>query len=177
VAKRTKKQKNESDVSLLDVVGAEFTGLQVQSIKDGRMASIALQEIAWRPRAALFVAQKGIQVLEDIIMDTDTAAKDRIKALELLMAYTYGKPTQKVEHTGAGGGPIQTMVTRLADLEPADLKAILEFKPQEEEVEYYPPSAPGAMGYSETVNGALGGYDDTDIIDVEAIEVGGDGFE
>jgi hypothetical protein len=53
------------------------------------------------------------------------------------MAYTYGKPTQKVEHTGAGGGPIQTMVTRLADLSPEDLKAILEFKPQETEWDDY----------------------------------------
>ena len=162
MAKRTKKQKNESDVSLLDVVGAEFTGLSVQSVKTGKMASIALQEIAWRPRAALFIAQEGIQILEDIIRNNDNAAKDRIKAIELLMAYTYGKPTQKVEHTGAGGGPIQTMVTRLADLSPEDLKAILEFKPQEEQFEYYPPSAPGAMEYDE------------DFIDVKATEVGGD---
>jgi hypothetical protein len=166
MAKKTKNKTKENDVSLLDVVGAEFTGLSVQSVKTGKMASIALQEIAWRPRAALFIAQKGIQVLEDIIMDDGEATKDRIKAIELLMAYTYGKPTQKVEHTGAGGGPIQTMVTRLADLEPEDLKAILEFKPQTEEVEYYPPSAPGATGYSEA-----------DIIDVEAAEVGGDGLE
>ena len=133
MASKPKIGKTTKEVSLLDVVGSEFTGLQVQSIKDGRIASIALQEIAWRPRAALFIAQEGIQILEDIIRNNDNAAKDRIKAIELLMAYTYGKPTQKVEHTGAGGGPIQTMVTRLADLSPEDLKAILEFKPQEEQ--------------------------------------------
>ena len=162
MASKPKIGKTTKEVSLLDVVGSEFTGLQVQSIKDGRIASIALQEIAWRPRAALFIAQEGIQILEDIIRNNDNAAKDRIKAIELLMAYTYGKPTQKVEHTGAGGGPIQTMVTRLADLSPEDLKAILEFKPQEEQFEYYPPSAPGAMEYDE------------DFVDVEATEVGGD---
>lgn len=156
MSKKAKPKNKESDVSLLDVVGAEFTGLQVQSVKSGKMASIALQEIAWRPRAAMFIAQRGIEVLEDIIEDSDTAAKDRIKALELLMAYTYGKPTQKVEHTGAGGGPIQTMVTRLADLSPADLKAILEFQPNTEEVEYYPPTAPGAA----------------EIIDIDVIEEG-----
>lgn len=160
---KKKKGKNAQEVSLLDVVGAEFTGLSVQSVKNGKLAAISLQEIAWRPRAAVFIAQEGIQVLEDIIMNSDIAAKDRIKAIELLMAYTYGKPTQKVEHTGAGGGPIQTMVTRLADLEPEDLKAILEFKPQDDEVEYYPPGAPMAPG--------------DDIIDIEPLDIGGDGFD
>ena len=160
---RKKKGENAQEVSLLDVVGAEFTGLSVRSMVNGKLASVSLQEIAWRPRAAMFIAQKGIQVLEDIITNSDMAPKDRIKAIELLMAYTYGKPTQKVEHTGAGGGPIQTMVTRLADLGPADLKAILEFKPQDDEVEYYPPGAPGAMG--------------DDFIDVEPIDAGGDGLD
>ena len=160
---KKKKGKNAQEVSLLDVVGAEFTGLSVQSVKNGKLAAISLQEIAWRPRAAVFIAQEGIQVLEDIIMNSDIAAKDRIKEIELLMAYTYGKRTQKVEHTGAGGGPIQTMVTRLADLEPEDLKAILEFKPQDDEVEYYPPGAPMAPG--------------DDIIDIEPLDIGGDGFD
>lgn len=132
-----RKPKTKDETTLIDVVGAEFAGVPVQSVKTGAISQIALQEIAWRPRAALFIAQKGIQVLEDIIEDVETSPKDRIKALELLMAYTYGKPTQKVEHTGAGGGPIQTMVTRLADLSPEDLKAILEFKPQETEWDDY----------------------------------------
>lgn len=34
--------------------------------------------------------------------------KDRIRAIELLMAYAYGKPRQRTEITGEDGGPVQT---------------------------------------------------------------------
>jgi hypothetical protein len=34
----------------------------------------------------------------------------RHEARKLLMAYTFGKPTETHEHTGRGGGPIETLV-------------------------------------------------------------------
>ncbi len=113
----------------LDVVVEEL-GLSVQSFKTGRISDISLQEIAWRPRAALFIAKYGVGVLEDIVLSAEEATKDRIKALELLMSYTYGKAPQKVEHTGLGDGQIQNMVGKLRGLDMSEIELILRFKPE-----------------------------------------------
>ena len=142
-----KRKQAPRELTPLDVVGTEFIGMPVTT-NMGKVDSVALQEIAWRPRAALFVAKKGLPILEGIIEDTDEKTQNRIKALELLMAYTYGKPAQKIEHTGAGGGPIQSVVTRLAGLGLEDLQTILEFDPNRK---------PG-----------------DDIISMEYIDIGGD---
>lgn len=68
---------------------------------------------------------KAIQGLLDIAQDDEiitdeetgkvikgTAAKDRKAAWELLMAYAYGKPRQRVEHSGGDGeaGPLGLVV-------------------------------------------------------------------
>jgi hypothetical protein len=39
------------------------------------------------------------------------AAAGEIEAVKLLMAYTYGRPTEKHEHSGKDGGPILTTFT------------------------------------------------------------------
>ncbi|HEY6244566.1 MAG TPA: hypothetical protein VIX17_11490 [Pyrinomonadaceae bacterium] len=42
--------------------------------------------------------------LRDIALGSD--AKSAVSAASLLFGYTYGKPTEKHEHGGEGGGPI-----------------------------------------------------------------------
>ena len=88
--KRTnKKHKQPEPETALELVGKEL-GISVPTMRSGKFADVALQEIAWRPRAAVFISTYGEKVLENIITDEGEQTKDRIKALELLMAYTYG---------------------------------------------------------------------------------------
>jgi hypothetical protein len=47
------------------------------------------------------------QRLEMIKAWAARAARGDLEAGKLLMAYTFGKPTEKVEHTGKDGGPIE----------------------------------------------------------------------
>ena len=133
-----KKHKQPEPETALELVGKEL-GISVPTMRGGKFADVALQEIAWRPRAALFISTYGEKVLENIITSTDEQTKDRIKALELLMAYTYGKPAQKVEHTGPGGGPIQVMAGRLSGMKIEDIQTILDFKPGQNQENYYNP--------------------------------------
>lgn len=149
--KKTNKPPDLPPETALELVGKEL-GIDVRNMRTGNLGEVALQEIAWKPRAALFIATYGEKVLENIIIDQDEATKDRIKALELLMAYTYGKPSQRVEHTGAGGGPIQVMAGRLSGLRMEDIQTILDFKPgQHRPSDYNYPS----------------NYNSAEIIDVE----------
>jgi hypothetical protein len=43
------------------------------------------------------------------------AAKGNIRAAELLLKYTYGAPVQRLEHTGAEGGPVETVIRFVDD--------------------------------------------------------------
>jgi hypothetical protein len=43
------------------------------------------------------------------------AAKGNMRAIELLLKYTYGAPVQKFEHTGADGGAIETIIKFIDD--------------------------------------------------------------
>lgn len=43
------------------------------------------------------------------------AAKGNIRAAELLLKYTYGAPVQRLEHTGAEGGPVETVIRFIDD--------------------------------------------------------------
>jgi hypothetical protein len=43
------------------------------------------------------------------------AAKGNMRAIELLLKYTYGAPVQKMEHTGADGGAIETIIKFIDD--------------------------------------------------------------
>ena len=53
--------------------------------------------------------KEGVTALEAILRKLRAmAAQGNMKAIELLLAYGYGKPKQQIEHTGEGGGPIQT---------------------------------------------------------------------
>lgn len=47
----------------------------------------------------------AIEGLKEIATDLEVAPKDRKAAWELLMAYGYGKPRQRIEHSGEDGGP------------------------------------------------------------------------
>ena len=47
----------------------------------------------------------GWSILEE--MARDPKSPFRARAVELISAYAYGKPPQKLEHTGDEGGPIQ----------------------------------------------------------------------
>lgn len=155
--KKGKKKQPEPETAL-ELVGKEL-GISVPNMRTGNFSDLSLQEIAWRPRAALFISNYGEKVLENIIVSEEEQTKDRIKALELLMAYTYGKPAQKVEHTGPGGGPIQVMAGRLSGMKIEDIQTILDFKPgQNVQDDYY--NYPQNFDEDE---------DEAEIIDVEPI--------
>ena len=64
---------------------------------------------------------QGAKLLWDIATTADKDS-DRIKAIETLMAYAYGRPTQRREITGADGGPVTTVkAEELTDDEIAEL--------------------------------------------------------
>jgi len=53
----------------------------------------------------------GEQLIEWMVGIATTAAKaaDRIQAIKWLSDHGYGKPVERVEHSGAGGGPIMVV--------------------------------------------------------------------
>jgi hypothetical protein len=53
-----------------------------------------------------FVGRKGIKLLKGLAEDSKDGKNQRA-AIELMMNYAYGKPTQGVELTGKNGGPVQ----------------------------------------------------------------------
>lgn len=48
------------------------------------------------------------------------AAKGNMRAIELLLKYSYGMPVQRLEHTGADGRPIKTVIKFIDDSKDAD---------------------------------------------------------
>ncbi len=63
----------------------------------------------FKERCRDFMSTKGWPNLEK--MATDPKSPHHFKANELISAYAYGKPNQKLEHTGDEGGP---MIIKLA---------------------------------------------------------------
>lgn len=68
-------------------------------------------------RAKLEAGEKNaaIEGLWAEATNPDNKGSERNKAWELLMAYAYGKPRQRVEHSGPEGGSIKIDPTRLSD--------------------------------------------------------------
>ena len=65
----------------------------------------------FRERCREFADEKGLPVLIDIA--ESAKHKDRLKAVELLLAYGYGKPKQGVELTGEEGNDIKIVIERV----------------------------------------------------------------
>lgn len=78
------------------------------------LSDLAREHTATALNVLVEVAKKG---------ESDSA---RVAAANALLDRGYGKPSQSHEHTGAGGGPIQTVdLTRLSEDELDRLEAIL----------------------------------------------------
>lgn len=60
------------------------------------------QEALTNPDGSNFAVQQLRRIALEAELD-----RDRIKAIELLTAYAYGKPRQRTEVSGPDGGPIQ----------------------------------------------------------------------
>lgn len=70
--------------------------------------------------------EDAMQVLVDIMSDVKAPAAARASAANSVIDRGWGKPAQSHEHTGAGGGPIQTMdVSGLTDEQLAALYAAI----------------------------------------------------
>ena len=70
-------------------------------------------------------AAAALKALVDIAKDGESEGA-RVSAATAILDRAYGKPTQSLQHTGAGGGPIQTVdLTNVSDDEHARLEAIL----------------------------------------------------
>ena len=48
-----------------------------------------------------------IHILYKLALNPKTVQQVKVRAIELLLAYGYGKPTESLELSGAGGGPIR----------------------------------------------------------------------
>jgi hypothetical protein len=61
--------------------------------------------------------EKNGQTAAEKIIDKlrQEAEKGNIRAAELLLKYTYGAPVQRLEHTGAEGGPVETVIRFIDD--------------------------------------------------------------
>lgn len=72
------------------------------------------------------IDNSGTKVIFDGLMTR--AKKGDTRAAEIILAYSYGKPKQAVEHSGPNGGAINMAfdVSRLTDKEAADLLALME---------------------------------------------------
>lgn len=60
--------------------------------------------VEWKDRCLAFMEADGWKELERLARAKRN--RDHMRALELLAAYAVGKPTQRSELTGAGGGPL-----------------------------------------------------------------------
>ena len=54
---------------------------------------------------------KAVDALLKMAEDSNASYKDRRECWTLLLAYGYGRPPQKMEHTGEAGGPVNSVVT------------------------------------------------------------------
>jgi hypothetical protein len=54
--------------------------------------------------------EKAVLVLIEIIDDTHTPAKVRLSAIQLLMSYIEGRPTERIEHAIAQGVSIKDLL-------------------------------------------------------------------
>jgi len=54
------------------------------------------------------LSPKALDTLEDVLTNPDYPAPSRVKAAETILAYAEGRPTERVELSGPGGGAMQT---------------------------------------------------------------------
>ena len=67
--------------------------------------------ILFRDRCRAFADEEGLQALIDIAQAEKH--RDRMKAIELLLAYGYGKPKQGVELSGEDGNELKIVIERV----------------------------------------------------------------
>lgn len=83
-----------------------------------KQAKATLSELAQKHTAT------ALQVLVDVAKKGESESA-RVAAANAILDRAYGKPSQSHEHTGRGGGPIQTVdLTKLSGDELAQLEAI-----------------------------------------------------
>lgn len=58
-------------------------------------------------------AERTEKALLALDAEIENEGRDKFKALELLIAYAHGKPTQAVEHSGKDGGELKVIVQTL----------------------------------------------------------------
>lgn len=65
---------------------------------------------------------RGVDLANKLI---ELALKGNVKAIEVALSRAYGKPRERVELTGADGGPVKMDLTRLSDEELSTLERIV----------------------------------------------------
>lgn len=68
--------------------------------KAEELGVVSLLDKCWKPKDRELVIQNLV------IIACNGDAKAAVSAASLLLAYAYGKPTEKHEHSGENGGPI-----------------------------------------------------------------------
>jgi len=70
--------------------------------------------------------EEGLRILRNIARKKSNREGDRIRAVELILAYGNGKPKQAVELTGEDGNPIQVEVDEKAALQDKGTRELLQ---------------------------------------------------
>tara|TARA_R110000822_G_scaffold98351_3_gene222523 strand:+ start:192 stop:560 length:369 start_codon:yes stop_codon:yes gene_type:complete len=79
---------------------------------------------------------KALDKLEDILMSPDSKSTERIKAIELILAYGHGKPQQNQLHAVEAGPKLESLMVRfmspgenLKEVKAANAKVIEHLDP------------------------------------------------
>ena len=79
---------------------------------------------------------KAVEKLEDILMDPESKSTERIKAIELILAYGHGRPQQNQVHAVEAGPKLESLMVRfmrpeedMKEIKEANAKVIEHFDP------------------------------------------------
>lgn len=94
---------------------------------NGRPKGTSLRDIKVVLQDLLSQEKNGTQLIDGLMsVVVNKALKGDLKAVDMLLSYTFGKATQRTEITGAEGAPIEVVSNDLSKLNLDELKQLKE---------------------------------------------------
>ena len=94
---------------------------------NGRPKGTSLRDIKVVLQDLLSQEKNGTQLIDGLMsVVVNKALKGDLKAVDMLLSYTFGKATQRTEITGAEGAPIEVVNNDLTKLNLDELKQLKE---------------------------------------------------
>jgi hypothetical protein len=94
---------------------------------NGRPKGSSLRDIKVVLQDLLSQEKNGTQLIDGLMsVVVNKALKGDLKAVDMLLSYTFGKATQRTEITGAEGAPIEVVNNDLTKLNLDELKQLKE---------------------------------------------------